>query len=117
MIVTRYHKTFDGSFHFSVFIPSKDAVLGAFFRFSDPFTHYAIKFVPSDKKIYVYLVSPFGFKIIFKTDTDLLNAEVWLRVVIKFVRFRFKLHFKAEMQIVPDELNKDERDAELEQEG
>jgi len=59
------------------------------------------------------LISPFGFKIILKSTTDVLNSEVWLRVVIKFVRFSFTIHVSPELDIVPDELNKEMRETEL----
>lgn len=81
--------------------------MGSFFRFSDQFTNYSIKFVTQEKLMFVYLNSPFGFKIIHTEAADQLNPNTWIRVVIDFHKYKIRISIHPELTTADEELNED----------
>jgi len=57
---TRYHRTYDGSLHFSFKLPNENTIFGALFRYYDQFTHYALRFNTKLKRITLELKNPFN---------------------------------------------------------
>lgn len=89
IIFTKYHRTFDGSLHFSMRVPSdasnsRKPLFGTFIRYGDQFNYYRIKF-DVDKQTLTFAVSTFkSFRIILRQEVDCLKLDSWIRVAIEF---------------------------------
>eukprot|EP00801_Mesodinium_rubrum_P000682 Mrub_00682.p1 GENE.Mrub_00682~~Mrub_00682.p1 ORF type:complete len:945 (+),score=175.14 Mrub_00682:228-2837(+) len=119
ILYTRFHRTFDGSFHFTIKANStpgeqSKAVFGAFFRFTDQFNHYQLKLNPTTRKVSFARNTSKNYEFIGEFDVSEIGMDVNLRVVIQFSRLYFKFWVKTEDDSSFNEIDHDKRKKELE---
>eukprot|EP00801_Mesodinium_rubrum_P000454 Mrub_00454.p1 GENE.Mrub_00454~~Mrub_00454.p1 ORF type:complete len:1053 (+),score=177.66 Mrub_00454:127-3159(+) len=118
MIFTKYHKTYDGSLHFSMKVPSDAAnnrspLFGTFVRYGDQFNHYRIKF-DVKKQMMTFSVSTFkDFKVIIRQEVDCLKLDSWIRVAIEFKQYVFRIWVSVDDDSYDGKLDEDKRKKEL----
>lgn len=65
-LLTKEHRTFDGSIHFTFKMPEIDgtSIMGVFFKFSDQFINQALKIDLKKRKFTLSRNNPFSFKVV-----------------------------------------------------
>jgi len=84
IVTTRYHRSYDGSFHISFKVDKDSQKFGVLIRYIDRFSHIALEFDFLSKKITMIRRSPYkGYESILWEMDNKLSIGSWHRIIIK----------------------------------
>jgi len=73
--------------------------------------------VPAKNLFYFILNSPWGFKIVYSQKDNKIGAGIWIRVVIRFRKEKFRIWVYPEEDVPPTELDEGFKSKEFKKKG